>query len=300
MRAGFMFAMSAVLLLGCAMDEEPTEDVTPDSGLDGEGTEPVDPEPVPERAANEICGDATVASTRAQNGNRIVYCVIDGAEVVGELAPIGRPSAVEDLELELADTDCALDVFLATTEDDVPVPSALVASCEAKIGAAIDALGRPVIDQPVFAANPDDDAGAGFVPVANYCGSSGPSQFFAEQCAPLYSSNAPRYTVWCQSGAATWHQKTLGIQMGGDGNLAIGRVASCNGTTRWEALRRTNNWESWAPMVVVDVPSGWSWNTWMSHNPSIFDPGSDFRFRGDSYGSAWHRYAGRFEDIITF
>jgi hypothetical protein len=247
-----------------------------------------------------VCGEATVASTRAANGNRIVYCVVDGVEVVGEMTPIGRRSAVEDMGLEIDDRGCALDLFLATTTDDIEVPAALIDSCVARIGAPLADLGRRVVNRPVFAANPDDDAGAGPVPVANYCGSTGPSQFFADQCAPLYNSNAPRYTVWCQSGASTSHQKTLGIQMGGDGNMAIGRVASCNGTTRWEALRRSNNWEPWAAAVVVDVPSGWWWNTWMSHNPWVFDPGSDFRFRGNSLGSAWHRYAGRFEDIVTF
>lgn len=78
-----------------------------------------------------------------------MFCVYEGLEIIAER---GNARSTDRTR-----AGCALDEFLALTEEDVAVPRALLDSCEALTGTT-RSVNRSIVDAAVFLALPGDDA----------------------------------------------------------------------------------------------------------------------------------------------
>ena len=133
--------LGAVLATGCVASH--SDELEPTTAATGE------PESTGSAPALMICGENTIASARAPNGNRVMFCVHEGLEVIAEG---GR----EESSVMLVPGACAVDTFMALTGDTVPVPRALVESCAALTGVE-PSVTRSIVDARVFEALPEDD-----------------------------------------------------------------------------------------------------------------------------------------------
>lgn len=261
----------AIVLVGCA--EQADVDVVAEE---------------PQHDADKICGDDTVASARAPNGNLVVFCVVDGVEVIGER---GVGSA-----LQIADATCALDAFLAITAPTTPVPVRLLDSCVQR-GGNVSALARTVSSAPVFVASPDDGLAPWNLEVGSYCGVDGPANFSAERCSFCNSvPGADLCAKWCINEARQKSFESIKDTLGEQGNWGRQYLASCNGTTLFRGLRDRGAVDpEFRTLASIEVLSGQTWNMYMSYTPAN---GEDawFQFIGESYGYAWHRHSGFFYD----
>ena len=237
------------------------------------------PPPAPESSAQAICGDNTVASARAVSGNRVVFCVEDDLELIAE------GGSAEHMPAEL--DACALDLFLALTDAATPVPARLVDSCARRTG-SWPLVARTIVDAPVFAASPLDDAtwfSSGSVS-GNYCDSTGTSRFVGDRCLDFCGSN--QYCAsWCldlnyPTTIDSWDM--LGEQV----NHAVSYLASCDGTTTFSGWRdRGAVDDGYQRLYAVSVFAGTTWQISMSYTPSN---GQDAHFRYWPYPKTGARY----------
>ncbi len=108
---------------------------------------PVTEGPTPQALSNlAICGADTAASIVGADGSRLTFCTSNGREIVSEETSDGVPSILPkrtsmNREAHRGDA-CALDLFLAHSGPDVPVPTALKASCELRRGHLVDVGAR--------------------------------------------------------------------------------------------------------------------------------------------------------------
>ncbi len=278
-----MMALSVCSALAACMDDASHDDLDAIEDLVGAD-------------ALRICGENTIASVRTPTGNRAVFCVYDGVEVIGEggsAAPLPRAAGT-----------CALDTYLGLTDDSTPVPLGLLDSCTRRTGVRPE-IARSIVDGPVFTAFPDDD------PISSssknlgwsFCTSDGELRFAANFCNGTCTvDQGDSCGSWCTNIAiSTPHTKSISDVLGEQGNEASETLASCGGTTRFRGLRDRGAVDpAYVTLYDVEVPSGFTWWLTMAYaedtNHNGIPEDAFFQFRGDPYHGASHRFAGTFVD----
>lgn len=234
------------------------------------------------------CGDQTAANVALPNGNHLALCVLaQGREVFVEQGPTATAPSIDPA---LATPGCGLDLYLAHTAADAPVPAALVDACPSENRAPSLAT-RSIVANPVI--QPFEPT-AGFT--AYNC--SAATSAFAQlcmQCQPYDDC-----IDWCVTARWGWHDRTMsgGSFLGEEGNVAMERNASCGGPTRVRAWEREDAGDAWgAPKIDFWLPSGQRSTTGIIHHSvAIFGQDYDFRLRADSAAGASHQHTGYFLD----
>ncbi len=203
-------------------------------------------EPTAQDVANlAICGANTAASIATADGHRLTFCVSDhGREIIAEETSDGTrsvlPRRVPGSAPGIARRadECALDVFLAHSASDVPVPVALKASCELRRGHVVDVGSRKLSVDAVLSAMPqveglttkterlfvsEDGDGAKYCNVA-----TGSAAFVTDFCSSLCTSfpGSP-----C-SQACTPVNFTSSVRQCAETNIVDEDIVSCSGFTR--------------------------------------------------------------------
>jgi hypothetical protein len=278
-------SLPALLLAACSADSLPG----------GEGPAPAETDSAESALAADAdhpCGDASIADVTTTNGNRLQLCAFGpGLEAFFESGPTGRESAVRTLAP--ARPACALEILLATTAADTPVPAALVAACADSDLAASATFTRRVVDGPVatYVAQPDTRT-----PRANYCGSSGASSFSSNEC--YHCNPYDDCDDWCITDLWGWHDRNFYGWMGDEGNVAIETTAACTGQVRVRAYSAEDAGDAWEIKVNKVLNAGTS-STYglIYHSAAIFGQDYDFRLRATSEsGGGVHRHSGYFLD----
>jgi hypothetical protein len=238
------------------------------------------------------CGSATLVDVAAQNGNRLQLCRYpSGVEAFIESGPTERASAVKTLAP--ARPACALEVLLATTSEDVPVPRALLTGCsDASLSDAATST-RQIVDAPVLSWVPDTHAHEAR---ANYCGASGASSFQASEC--FHCDPYDDCADWCITALWGWHDRNFGGWMGQEGNVAMETTAACTGQVRVRAFYAEDTGDAWETKIDKVLNAGTS-STYglIYHSVAIFGQDYDFRLRAESFsGGGVHRHSGYFLD----
>jgi hypothetical protein len=238
------------------------------------------------------CGDATVADVTTTNGNRLQLCSMpNGVEAFIETGPTGRASAVR--ASAPARPACALELLLATTTDETPVPAALLSACRDSDLAATAAFTRRVVEGPVttYVAQADTRT-----PRANYCGASGASSFSSSEC--FHCDPYDDCDDWCITDLWGWHDRNFAGWMGDEGNVAMETTAACTGQVRVRAYYAEDAGDAWETKVNKVINAGTSTTYGMIyHSVAIFGQDYDFRLRATSESSGGvHRHSGYFLD----
>ncbi len=243
---------------------------------------------LPGASAERPCGERTVASVALADGNHLALCVLEsGRELFVEHGPMYVAPAIDAAAANVA---CGLDLYLANTAADAPVPAALVAACPAELRPASLAA-RSIVDAAVL-----EPIAAPTTSVAYNC-SAADSTFasLCYQCSP-YDDCAD----WCVTARWGWHDRTMsgGSFLGEEGNVAMERNASCSGSTRVRAYEREDAGDSWGtPEIDFSLSSGRRSTTGIiHHSAAIFGQDYDFRLRADSSSGAYHLHSGYFLD----
>ncbi len=242
------------------------------------------------------CGDVPVAAdVTVANGNRLQMCVLpSGVEAFIETGPIGRGSAVKTMAP--ARPACGLELLVAVTGDDVPVPRALVDACT-DLGIADAALAtRLVVDAPVITWLGDVAGGSERTPRANYCGSGGAASFQSNEC--FHCAPYDDCADWCVTALWGYHDRTLGGVMGEEGNVGIETTAACTGQVHVRAQYAEDTGDAWSTKVSKVLNAGTS-STYglIYHSVAIFGQDYDIRLRAESFsGGGVHRHSGYFLD----
>lgn len=278
--------LTAILIPAC------TE--LPDSEPGGIGDAPILDEPglvaeLTGATAERPCGDRTAANVALPNGDRLALCVLDdGRELFIEQGAMGTPGWIDPVAARPA---CGLDLYLANTASDAPVPAALVDACEPELrSAALD--NRTIVASAVMQP------------------AQAKSHFVAYNCAAPAANFASQYCLqckpyddcidWCVSSRWGWHDRTMsfGNFLGEEGNVAIETNASCGGNTRVRAWEREDAGDYWgSPKIDFQLPSGQRSTTGIIHHSiAIFGQDYDFRLRADSASGASHQHSGYFLD----
>lgn len=286
--ARLMFKLlSAALLVPACTDAVPDE-------VGGAGEGPVVNEPglvaeLTGATAERPCGDRTAANIALANGDRLALCVLDhGRELFVAQGSLATTGSIDPASTRPA---CGLDLYLANTAADAPVPAALVDACEPEHRSAL-LDNRAIVATPVFQTQ---------VPAA---------QFAAYNCATSASTFASQYCYhckpyddcidWCVPSHWGWHDRTMsfGNFLGEEGNVAMETNASCGGKTRVRAWEREDAGDAWGtPEIDFQLPSGQRSTTGLIHHSiAIFGQDYDFRLRADSATGAYHQHSGYFLD----
>ncbi len=280
---GFL-ALSAA----CAVEDMPIDEPIADptsveiaDGDDGDGApqeQPSFPERTADFSANSPCGERTVEVLTVAPEHTVAFCQgDDGLDLVIETAPLGHPAVVP------ANVSCAATLY-AQLSPGSKVPNALQTLCaEGDFKQSV----RPIaLDGLPQDGEVDSDA------YASYCNGSGDANFAAERCSTGGFGSGT--TKLCRSSSVTWHQRTCKATVGDWCRSASQQIASCNGSTRFLVTERKRTRNSFSTFYDYDVHSGyWSGRSIIAASR----PGSfgwydwDFRMIGDSYSSAFHRYA---------
>lgn len=285
-RAISTLLLTAVLVPACA------EAPAPEPG--GTGEAPVVDEPglvaqLTGASAERPCGDRTAANVALPNGDRLALCVLgNGRELFIEQGALGTDGWIDP---DAARPACGLELYLANTAADAPVPAALVDACEPeRRPSALDS--RPIVTTSVF--HPVEPTAYS---VAYNC--AAPTSTFASQycyqCKPYDDC-----IDWCVSSRWGWHDRTMsfGNFLGEEGNVAMETNASCGGNTRVRAWEREDAGDAWgSPAIDFQLPSGRRSTTGIIHHSvAIFGQDYDFRLRADSAAGASHQHSGYFLD----
>jgi hypothetical protein len=236
------------------------------------------------------CADHTVANIVLPNGNRMAFCVFgNGREVFQESGRMGQtawfgPSAPRP--------SCGLDLYLAATAADVPVPAALVDACPAEH--RVTALGtRRIVSDVVF--QPVVALVAAARP--NYCAVPD-TTFESQRC--FHCNPYDDCIDWCVRDHWGWHDRWMSASnmLGQEGNVAIETNSSCGGNTRVRQWERDDAGDAWgAPDMDYNLASGtWDTTGFIFHSAIIFGQDYDFRLRADSAAGAYHQHSGYFLD----
>jgi hypothetical protein len=239
------------------------------------------------RSNDAICGDHTIASARAPSGNRVVFCVVDGVEIVAE------GGTAEPLPNE---GGCGLDTFIGLTDASTPVPAQLVDACRAR-GGDVSAVSREITPKAVFTTSSKDDvASADVILDGEYCGADGATAFSQRcdwQCSDSDGNDV--CATWCKPSLVASSLNAISQILGEQGNRAREILASCNGATRFRGMRDRGAIDpAYRTLYDIDVQSGQTWYVEMSYEP-LNGEDAFFMFRGDTLGGQ-HRHTGEFFD----
>lgn len=268
---------------------------SPEDGAGGKGAQELDTsDGTIDRLAGATderpCADHTVANVELPNGNRMAFCVFgDGHEMFHESGRLGHAAFFGP---NTARPSCGLDLYLAGTPEEVPVPAALVNACpsEHRI-AALSA--RKIVDDAVF--QPVKQLGS--IPRTNYCAVPD-TTFESERC--FHCSPYDDCIDWCVRDHWGWHDRWMSASnmLGEEGNIAIETNSSCGGNTRVRQWERDDAGDAWgSPDADYNVASGhWANSGFIWHSVVIFGQDYDFRLRADSVSGAYHQHSGYFLD----
>lgn len=245
------------------------------------------------------CGDDTIATIVAENGNELSFCNAgDEAVMISELGKLDTPLWAGTRTAVPREFKCAADVFAAVAPSEMRIPEKLVERCEKRKGAPIRFAEEKITRQAFNAYRRIGDETEESPPsfFAHFCSANGRSNFEQEKCNTSavwhYDSNGYRQLVWCYSNLYSWHQLTMSTQLGTQGDHGYEVLASCQGSTDHGAgIFENVPFSGW----VERVDAGY-WHSWILDYTGFGD--RDMRFRGDAVGSnARHRFAGNYVDF---
>lgn len=249
--------------------------------------------------SESTCGDDTIATIVAQNGNEVSFCNVDNeAVMISELGKLDTPLWAGTRTVMPREFRCAADVFAAVAPSGTRIPEKLVELCEKRRGAPIHFAEERIMRQASDAHRRIGDETEESPPTyfAHFCSANGRSNFQQEKCDTSavwnYDSNGYRQLVWCYSNLYSWHQLTMSTQLGTQGDHGFEVLASCQGSTDHGAgIFENVPFSGW----VERVDAGF-WHSWVLDYTGFGD--RDMRFRGDGVGSnARHRFAGNYVDF---
>lgn len=255
-----------------------------------------------------ICGADTAASVLDADGRRLTFCVADGGrEIIAEESADGMISVLPrrhpDSTTSVAQRReaCALDVFLAHSPADTPVPVALKASCESRRGHVVDVGARKLSAAAVL--QPARNV-AGLKPMTDmvsvdvnsngtkYCNTvTGPSAFVLDFCMPLCTT----FGLPCVQ-ACTPRFWSSSLRQCAETNIVLEHIVSCTGWTRVLVDARDGSGDPWSNKL----------DTWVGPNRHVeifalehgdFGQDSDIRVRGSSEAGATHMHAFECDDM---
>jgi hypothetical protein len=278
-----------VALLGACAAEVVDEEVEPGeiaAELVEDETSPRDI--LPEATLERPCAGRTVTQIQVRNGNRMSFCVLgEGKAAFVEVASGDRGSYLEEVGIRNPAGICAVDLYMEVTDESKPLPLELLDACPPELRRRRDYDSRRPIRGGYFEEIREPLAGS-------YCGANGKANALAEcpVCDPYDDC-----VVICNGGAYGWHQHTLSVNMGEEGNIALDRNGSCNGKTLVRGWDREDIGDSWGtPDINFWLNSGAkSWTGFIYHS-GFLGQDYDFKLRGDSQAGAFHRYGSYFED----
>lgn len=247
--------------------------------------------PLRDASAERPCGDRTIANVEHESGVTVTFCQLDeGVIAIGESGAEGTRSLLAQLHAEPASL-CPGELFHAVAPDQ-EIPAALSQGCddgESQLRIPELETQRDRADALTADADPQTLLG-------NYCGPSGPNNFYLDRCVPVQDGligNPNSY--WCINNALWgWHDRTMSSQLGGEeGDWGEETVAACGGSIRFRALWRWDVGDSWITDLDVTIGSG-GWYHWIIAET---DGGEDIdvRFKVESLGGT-HRHTGIFSD----
>jgi hypothetical protein len=186
----------------------------------------------------------------------------------------------------------ALEILLATTDTDVPVPRALLAGVDRGL-ADTAAATRAIVDAPVVTWSGDVGAGAART---NYCGASGATSFAKNAC--FHCDPYDDCDDWCVTDLWGWHDRNLGGWMGEEGNVGMETTAACVGQVRVRAFYAEDSGDAWQTKIDKVIGAGTSTTYGLIyHSVAIFGQDYDIRLRAESKsGGGVHRHSGYFLD----
>jgi hypothetical protein len=277
--------LSGIVLSACAAEPPPL--------AGGAGEAPVACAAAPLVGADDDhpCGAATVADVQVANGNRLQLCSFSpGVEAFVETGPTGRESAVKTMAPTRHTS--ALELLLATTDADVPVPRALLAGADAGLVDSATAT-RQIVDAPVVTWTGAIETGGAR---ANYCGSAGASQFESTEC--FHCDPYDDCDDWCIKDLWGWHDRNFAGWMGDEGNVGIETTAACTGQVRVRAFYAEDAGDPWQTKIDKVINAGTSTTYGLIyHSVAIFGQDYDIRLRAESHsGGGVHRHSGYFLD----
>ena len=277
--------ISCAVLGACAAEDlEGEPETIASEKFEEDETSPRDS--LPGASLERPCGDRTIAQIQVANGNRMSFCVIDVARAVFvEVASEDTDSYLDEIGIRDPFSYCAVDLYMEVTDRSRPLPTELLDACPKELRRREDYGEREPIRGGYFERIVE--------PLAlNYCGSNGKANFLSQcpVCDP-YDDCVTR----CDGEAWGWHQRTLSVNMGEEGNVALDLNASCNGKTRVRGWDRDDIGDSWGgPDFDFLLNSGKRSWTGFIYQGGLQD--YDFKLRGDSQSGAFHRYGSYFED----
>lgn len=274
-------------LLGACAAEEP-EDETEEIAAELEEDETSPRDSLPGASLERPCAERTVAQIQVGNGNRMSFCVLDVARsVFVEVAQGENRSYLQEVGVEDPFKHCAVDLYMAVTDRSRPLPVELLDACPAELRRRTDYGEREPIRGGYFEKIVEPRA-------ARHCNSNGKANFKAD--CPVCNPYDDCVTI-CNGDAWSAHQRTLSVNMGEEGNIAMDLNASCNGKTRVRGWDREDIGDSWGPPDYDFLlnSNSHTWNGFIYHS-GFLGQDYDFKLRGDSQSGAFHRYGSYFED----
>jgi hypothetical protein len=294
-----MFAASPIF----AAEEKGGEAVPFDKGME---------EALPGATVQMPCGERTIAHVQLPNRNSMSFCLYNrglrrGFWIFNEVASDDREFYLDKIAIRRPhDLKCAVDLFMAVTEADVPLPKALLEACPVEHRKRDDYNKRRIVRGGVFQETLGPTHHSHFCPAA-----TGKAAFLLQVCSQLAAGCAPDETckVLCAdvipsvglAPADLWgsHQHTMSnpVNLGEEGNIAMEKNASCGGSTRVRAWARDDVGDPWGfPQIDFMLANGTSSWTGLIFHGTFFEPNFDFRMRGDSLPGATHRHGTVFVD----
>ena len=276
--------LALTLLAGCLNEEEEPDLVAAESREEDETS--LD-DRLPGASLERPCAEKTVAQIQVRNGNRMSFCVVDrGKGIYVEVGPEGSESYLDELGIRDPLERCAVDLYMEVTDESRPLPVELLEACPSEQRQRDDYDRREPVRGGYFEEIVEPQA-------LSYCGANGKANFKAEMC-PVCDPYDDCVS-FCTGDAMGWHQRTLSISLGEEGNVAMESNASCNGKTLVRGWDRDDVGDSWGyPDIDFWLGSGKSsWKGFM-YGGGLED--YDFKLRGDSESGAFHRYGSYFSD----
>jgi hypothetical protein len=287
-----IFCLPLALLAACATGDENTasDPLNRDAlAADEEEASPTSPEDSLRGASLERpCAERTITQVQVRNSNRMSFCVLGVAKTIFievGLEDIG--SMFDEVGIRDPFAYCAVDLYMAVTEDSQPLPVELLDACPRELRRRDDYARREPVRGGYFETIREPQA-------ANFCGSDGKSKFKA--ACPVCNAYDD-CLLFCDGDPVGMHQRTLSIWLGEEGNIALDKNASCNGSTRVRGWDREDEGDAWGPPDYdFSVTSGHSSSTGFIYHSGFAGQDYDFKLRGDSRAGAFHRFGTYLED----
>lgn len=291
LRTAFVTTCLAVCAAGPAVGKEPEGSHEPapfDEGMR---------EALPDATLERPCGEQTIAHVRLPNGNTMSFCLYGRGWIFNEVSSVDREFYLDRMGIRRPqDVMCAVDLYMAVTKADVPLPVALLEACPIDHRKRNDYHSRRIVRHGVFQKSLGDKP----TQHSHFCAPSTGKAAFLAQC-PKCDPFADCIVRGCFDPILLgFHQHTMSNSdnLGEEGNIAMERNASCGGSTRVRGWGREDIGDPWgSPKIDFMLSNGSSsWTGFIWHSIGIFGQDYDFRMRGDSDANAGHRHATYFED----